>query len=133
MKICKVIFGSFDSEGYFGNYENSCIFWRRLFIRKLQLTSKALKRVQDHPKPTSFDPPNVLNKLSKNPTLTRRCEVNKFNQLHIFLYKYQPRRLPHRIEDTRQGTRRLLQALETLNFFFQISCFFSSFFLIFWL
>ena len=57
-----------------------------------QLTSKALKIALDHPKPTSFDPPNILNKLlSRNPTLTRRCEVNKFNLVTYFsLYKYQP-------------------------------------------
>ena len=72
-----------------GITKNLCVFWRRIFLGKLYLTSRALKQAKERSKPTSFDPPNVLNKLlSRNPTLTRRCEVNKFNL--VTLYKYQP-------------------------------------------
>ena len=86
----KLIFGSFDLRwGIFGITKNPYVFWRRLFLGKLQLTSRALKQAKDHPKWTSFIPPNVLNKLlSKNPNLTRRCKVNKFNL--VTLYKFQP-------------------------------------------
>ena len=59
---------------------------------KIVAYSHSFKMSLRSPKPTSFDLPNVLNKyLSKNPTLTRRCEVNKFNLVTYFsLYKYQP-------------------------------------------
>ena len=68
--------------------KNSCIFWRSIFLEKLQLTSRAFKQAHENPKKKSFAPPNVLNKLmSRNPTLTRRCEVNKFNL--VTFYKYQ--------------------------------------------
>ena len=86
----KLIFDSFDLRGVFWELQNiGAFFWRRLFLGKLQLTSIALKRAKERPKPTSFGPPNVLhNLLSRNPTLSRRCEVNKFNL--VTFYKYQP-------------------------------------------
>ena len=99
MKICKKVileevhFWQFwPSRGILGITKNPYVFWRRLFMGKLYLTSIALKRAQDHPKLTLFDPPNILNKLlSRNPTLTRKCEVSKFNLVTYFtLYKYQP-------------------------------------------
>ena len=72
-------------NGILGITKNTCVFWRRLFLGKLYLTSRALKQAQDHPKLTSFDPPNVPNKLlSRNLTLTRRYEVNKFNLVTYF-------------------------------------------------
>ena len=82
----KLIFGSFNLRGVFWELQKiGAFFWRRLFLGKLYLSSKALKRAQERPKLTSFDPPNVLNKLlSKNSTLTRRCEVNKFNLVTYF-------------------------------------------------
>ena len=68
------------SMGILGITKNSCIFWRRLFLGKLHLTSRALKQTKERPKMTSFVPRNILYKLlSRNPSLTRRCEVNKFN------------------------------------------------------
>ena len=71
-------------RGILGITKNPFIFWRRLFLEKLYLTSGALKRAKKLPKWTSFDPPNVLNKfLSRNPTLTRRYEVNKFNLISL--------------------------------------------------
>ena len=65
------------------------------------------------PKPTSFDLPNVLNKyLSKNPTLTRRCEVYKFKTRH-------------------KKTLASFRDFEFLSPKFLVSYFLSSFFLIF--
>ena len=79
-------------EGYFGNYEKFVCFLKNNISGKNVVDFQIFKRAQDHQKPTSFDLPNVLNKLlSKNLTLTRRCEVNKFNLVTYFsLYKYQP-------------------------------------------
>ena len=37
-------------RGILGITKNLCIFWRRLFLGKLYLTSIALKQAQDHPK-----------------------------------------------------------------------------------
>ena len=78
----KLIFGSFDFRG---------VFWelRRLFLEKVIsekiVADRSLKRTKDRPKRTSFDPPNVLNKLlSRNLTLIRRCEINKFNLVTYF-------------------------------------------------
>ena len=65
----KFIFGSFDLRG---------VFWE---LRKIRAFSE---KAEIGPKQTSSDPPNVLNKLlSKNPTLIRRCEVNKFNLVSL--------------------------------------------------
>ena len=76
-------------RGILGITKNLCVFWRRLFLEKLYPTSKALKQTYEQLKLNLFGLPNVLNKLlSRNPTLTRRCEVNKFNL--VTLYKYQP-------------------------------------------
>ena len=86
MKICKnVIFGSFDLQGYIGNYEKFVCFLKKVISGKIVVTSRSLKKDQDHQKPTSFDPLNVMKKLlSRNLTLTRRCEVNKFNLVKYF-------------------------------------------------
>ena len=91
MKTCKKInFGRslflavLTLRGILGITKNSCVFWRRLFLEKFYLTSRALKRAKICPKRTSFGPPNVLNKLlSRNPNFTRRCEVNKFNLVSL--------------------------------------------------
>ena len=102
MKICKkVIFGSFWKKFIFGNFDFRGVFWllqksvcflEKAISRKIVASFQSFKQAQDHPKPTLFVPPNILNKLlSKNPTLTRRGEVNKFNLVTYFsLYKYQP-------------------------------------------
>ena len=68
--ILEVHFWQFwPPRGIFRIIKNSCVFWKRLFLEKL----------------TSFDPQNMLNNLlSRNPTLTRRCEVNKFNLVIYF-------------------------------------------------
>ena len=92
MKICKkvisgsiwkrLIFYSFDLRGVFWELQKIHVFFlEKATSRKIvAYFFRALKRTQDHPKSTSFDPPNVLNKLrSRNPTLTKRCELNKFN------------------------------------------------------
>ena len=68
------------SEGYFGNYEKSVHFLEKAISGKIVADFQNLKRAKERPKPTSLGTPNDLNKLlSKNLTLTRRCEVNKFN------------------------------------------------------
>ena len=70
MKICKKInFGRslflavLTSEGYFGNYEKSVHFLEKAISGKIVGISRALKRVKNFPKRTSFGPPNVLNNL----------------------------------------------------------------------
>ena len=66
------------SDGNFENYEEYVCFLEKALSWKI--VANFLKRAQDHLKLTFFDPPNILNKLlSKNPTLTKRYEVNKFN------------------------------------------------------
>ena len=108
MKICKKInFGRslflvvLTSEGYFGNYEKFVRFMEKAISGKIVADFQTFKTSKVGPKRTSFGPPNILNKLlSRNPTLTRRCEVNKFNL--ITLYKYQFRRLPYKTQDKAQ-------------------------------
>ena len=73
------------SEGYFRNYKKLLRFLEKAIFGRIVADSRALKRAKERPKPTSIDPPNVLNKLlSRNPTLTRRCDVNKFNLVKYF-------------------------------------------------
>ena len=94
MKICKnVVFGSIWNKLIFDSFDLRGVFWELQkipkfsgegYFWKFQLTSRALKRAKVGPKRTLFGPPNVLNKLlSRNPTLTRRCEVNKFNLVFL--------------------------------------------------
>ena len=91
MKICKKInFGRslflavLTFEGYFGNYEKSVRFLEKTISGKIVADFQSFKTNKDRPKRTSFGAPNILNKLpSRNPTLTTRCEVNKFNLVSL--------------------------------------------------
>ena len=79
------------SEGYFGNYEKSVYFLEKAISEKIVAYFHNFKTNSRSPKTNFVCPSNILNNLlSKNPTLTRRCEVNKFNLVTYFsLYKYQ--------------------------------------------
>ena len=84
----KFIFGSFDLRGVFWELQKNLCFLEKAISRKIVASFQSFKQAQDHPKPTLFVPPNILNKLlSKNPTLTKRCEVNKFNQVTYFSFQ----------------------------------------------
>ena len=120
-------------EGYFGNYEKFVFFLEKPIFGQILPYFLSFKTSLRSPKTDFIDPPNVLNKLlSRNLTLTKICEVNKFNLVTYFsLYKYQPRGMPHKTKHKKTST-----SFGDFAFFssrFLVSCFLSSFFLIFWL
>ena len=76
------------SDRYFGNYEKYVCFLKKAISGKIVADFQSFKMSSRSPKIDFGCPSKVLNKLlSRNPTLTRRCEVNKFNL--VTLYKYQ--------------------------------------------
>ena len=81
----KFIFSSFHLWGVFWELRKIRAFFGEGYFWKIVSDFQSFKMSSRSPKPTSFDPPNILNKLlSKNPTLTRRYEVNKFNLVTYF-------------------------------------------------
>ena len=80
----KFISASFDLRGVFWNYEKCVRFLEKAISGKIVADFQIFKTSITRQKRTSFVPPNILNKfLSRNPNLTKRCEVNKFNLVSL--------------------------------------------------
>ena len=114
------------SEGYFGNYKKIIHFLKKALSGKIVADFRSFNTSSRSPKPTPFDSPKILNKLLfRNPILTRRCEVNKFNLVtYLSLYKYQ-----HCVSLIRQFSRP--RAATILSSFCLVFLSSSSFFILF--